>query len=135
MPYELSWYTEKRIAHARLYGEVTTQDMKENNQRIVHDYLQLGTPPVHLLIDISAMEKFPTNLRQLKAASEVFLGEPSLGWMVTVGKTNTLERFLTSTLTQLFGVKLHMAADLEAALAFLEKYGTEVPLVSKEPHP
>lgn len=135
MSYELSWYIDRRIVLARLTGDVSAEEIFQNNQRIARDYVQQGQAPVHLLIDISGMEKFPSNLKQLKAASDILLREHSLGWMVTVGKVNTLERFLTSTLTQMFGVRLHMTDTLARALAFLSKNDVSIPEMSKDPLP
>ena len=60
MPFQLSWYFERRILYQRVYGDVTPEEMVQTNATLI-EHLRAGDSPVHLLLDLTQMGKFPTN--------------------------------------------------------------------------
>jgi anti-anti-sigma regulatory factor len=63
MPYKISWIEDKRIIHTQLIGHLTTSEAQEIS-KLTTQYLDEGQSPVHIIIDVTEVQGFPTNLRQ-----------------------------------------------------------------------
>ena len=116
MSYNISWCEDKRVFCVRLTGELTDEDWAKV---VVIDtrHLEEGIAPVHIIIDVSELDSFPTNVRQT-ASYASHLRDPRLGWAVVVGG-NPLLDFVASLLSQITGFKLTKSGTPEAALEFL----------------
>jgi hypothetical protein len=120
MPYQATWYAHKRVMLLRLLGNVTLDDAAEAHRCIVQ-FLNEGTPLVHILTDLSEVEQFPTNLAALQRVMPP-IDNSNLGWMLIYGAGNPMLRFVTSTITQLMmpGSRHRMLNTLDESLAFLK---------------
>jgi hypothetical protein len=119
VPYEVSWYVNQRVIHWRVWGQITLEEiaqMGKDQQKLLSE----GTIPVHTISNIADVENFPTDLRQLKEALEG-VNHPHLGWILVVGTTTPLKRFVVTTATQMVvpDVRLRMFSKMEEALEFL----------------
>lgn len=124
MPYQATWYAHKRVMLLRLLGNVKLDDAAEAHRCIVQ-FLNEGTPLVHILTDLSEVEQFPTNLAALQHVMPA-IDNPDLGWMLIYGAGNPMLRFVTSTITQLMmpGSRHRMLNTLDESLTFLQGQDT-----------
>ena len=120
MSYRDEWYIEKRVAIQYLYGTVTIDDAEASRNGMVK-FLEDGTPLVHVLVDVTGIEKFPTNLAALKHLIPN-LDKDRMGWLIIYGAHNVFMRFMASTLAQLGmpGVRLRIFSTLDESLTFLQ---------------
>jgi len=116
MPFEMSWYLPKRVVLLRYYGHATVEDIDRVGDVSVQ-YVLEGTPPVHIIADMTEVETFPTNLRQSARAIRT-IKDPAMGWTVIIS-TNPLMRVIIVTLSRLAGFRFHIATSREQARAFL----------------
>jgi hypothetical protein len=119
MATEVTWYQENRVILARVWEEITIQEVIEVDAEIA-SHIRHGartTPLVHVISDISALTKFPIQLVEIRRAI-TYLREPDLGWTVVVGMSPVM-RFLASMVTQIAGVRFRMFPTFEEAIAFL----------------
>lgn len=119
MPYQTDWLVQDRVLYGRVWGEQTLEEIRESSAQVLQ-YLDRGTPLIHMILDDSALEKVPVNLAQLKSATQ-FLRHEALGWGITVGKSGATTKFLTAMLASLFGIRYRRCETLEEALAFLRE--------------
>lgn len=120
MPYEDSWYVDKRVAIQRLYGVITVEESEKARDGVVR-LLEEGTPLVHILVDVSDVEKFPTNITAIRRMIPN-VDSPNMGWLLIYGANNVFLRFIASTLAQLGmpGVRLRMMSTMDECLTFLQ---------------
>jgi hypothetical protein len=119
MPYEIFWHTDRRIIQERFYGQVTLEEIRE----ITNRYMTLivdGVMPVHTLVDVSSVTRYPSNLNNLRELFDPD-NDPGVGWILICGANNPLLRFLSSILTQILLRKLRMRLfySIQEALEFL----------------
>lgn len=122
MPYDVGWYIEGRVIHDRLSGTVSIEDAEGTGQIIV-EYLNEGTRPVHLIVDMTTASGFaPTvNVRRIHDIVTRQMRSESLGWTLLVSE-NKLARFLASTVSQLARISMQTFSTLDDAVAFLREY-------------
>lgn len=119
MPYEILWHTDKRIVHEKFYGQVTLEEIRE----VIGRYMVLvleGDAPVHTLVDVSMVTRYPGNLNNLRELFDPD-NDPGVGWIMICGANNPLLRFLSSILKQVLlrKLKLRLFYSTEEALEFL----------------
>lgn len=124
MAYQIDWLVQDRVIYAKVWAEQTLEEIQESNEAVLQ-YLNAGTPLIHIILDDSGLEKTPVNLAQLKGATQ-FLRHESLGWGITIGKTSGTTKFLTGMLASLFGIRYRRCETLEEALEFLQQRDTTV---------
>jgi hypothetical protein len=116
MPYETFWYVENRVLYERLYGVLTIEELHALSKEALQ-YFETGTERVHVLLDISHLEKYPTNLSQLRSVM-VEDKHPRLGWWVLIA-TNTFIRFIVSALSQVRSIHFRAVSSLDDAIKTL----------------
>jgi hypothetical protein len=79
-----------------------------------------------VLIDMRDVKELPVHVVQLKKANERTFRDPHIGWVVVVGSSNPMVRFLFSTLAQIAGIKFGMVNTLDEALTLLAKMDPSV---------
>lgn len=132
MPYEIFWHTDKRIIHERFYGQVTLDEIREVIARYMILVLE-GDAPVHTLVDVSSVTRYPGNLNNLREMFDPD-NDPGVGWILICGANNPLLRFLSSILTQVLLRKLRIRLfySTEEAIGFLaEQDPTLVPVMAQ----
>jgi hypothetical protein len=118
MPYTCYWYLDRRIIYNHLRGIVTVEEAAAlEDENFAH--FEEGVPPVHIIVDVSDVEKLPTNISQLNRMLQ--RGRPpSLGWIVMVGM-NALGRVIGSLLCQAARVPFRTFDTLDEAVRFLQE--------------
>jgi hypothetical protein len=118
MPYEINWSHNQQLLITRAYGNVSVQEAVEMSA-VATQRLQEGKPPIHFLVDITDIQKFPTNILQLKNTVG-HLRHPHMGWLVVVGN-NSLLNTLGTIISQLLGTNFRTFRTRKNALDFLEQ--------------
>jgi hypothetical protein len=118
MPYEVSWFIERRVVSAVLTGDLSLREA-EAASLATSEYLLKGLPPlVHLIADTTHLGKFPTNLSLINGEASHHLRNPLLGWTIVIS-SSTATRFVSSIMTQVARVRFRMFATWEQSIAFL----------------
>ncbi len=118
MPYEVSWFVERRIVSTVLTGDLSLRDAEAASLR-TSEYLLKGLPPlVHLIADTTQLEKFPTNLSLIGGEASHHLRNPLLGWTIVIS-SSTATRFVSSVMTQVARVRFRMFATWDQSIEFL----------------
>lgn len=116
MAYTTTWCVDKRVALLQIDGEVDLADLPEI-AKSSRAYVAEGIAPVHILIDMRGVTKYPTNLREVANALKNE-GNSQVGWTLFI--TNSLVlRFLGSTLVQLTKQRVHALSNVDEAIEFL----------------
>lgn len=123
MPYSIEWYIDRRVTHQKLYDHITLDDVRGLNADSIA-FQNAGTPLVHMIIDISKVEKFPTNLASIREMMKKQGDAETVGWVLLVGAHNPVVRFIASIITQLSGENIHfrLIDSLNEAIDFLHEH-------------
>jgi hypothetical protein len=122
MAHVISWYLDKRIVLVQYSGTLTSTEL----QTAIPETFRMmdgGIPPLYMVIDVSAVEKFPMNLGELKRFTEA--KHPSLSWVGMVGM-NPLARFIISALSQFADLKIRPVNTVEEAVAYFSDIDNSV---------
>jgi len=132
MPFEVSWYHNQRVIFWRIWGQVTLEEIAQMG-REQQKLLSAGTPPVHTIANITDVSTFPTDLRLLKEALDG-VNHPNIGWVLAVGTTTPLKRFITTTATQMVipSVRLRMFNDMIETIEFLRHIDSTAAVASND---
>ena len=116
MPFQSSWYIEKRIRYVELTGELSVEDLRGIIK--VTNAVEETDGPIHSITDIAKLTKFPTNPMQL---GDVFKGYDSTstsGWSVVVSN-NVLANFALVIVSKFSDARFQTVSNIEEALKFL----------------
>lgn len=119
MSFEISWYIPQRIIHIHLLGELDLNAVGAMAKAINH-MMQEGVAPVHILLDDAKGGRPPISLTQLKSQLEI-AKSPLMGWIVGVGETDPVAKFLIPLLANIMNVHYSRVATIEDAIDFLVK--------------
>lgn len=129
MPYQIEWLLEKRVLHVKMFGILADEDSAQIGV-INSRHLEEGNAPVHILVDITGLEKFPTNLRQNSQYMD-YLKSPALGWVIVVGlSNNVLAKFAVSVISQVIHFHLAQRDNMHDALSYLASHDSTLKLDS-----
>ena len=117
MPYQVNWYQDKRIIFNKLYGAFDFESATEASRR-VSQLLAEGNAPIHLIVDMTELQSFPTNVTKLNDMT-TYLKNPSLGWVVVIGG-NTLSKFVVNVISQVIKFRVAQRFSMNEAIQFLQ---------------
>ena len=132
MPYELSWYREKRILLGTFKGAISPDDLVEVNDAAAA-MIREGTPPVHDIINALALDKVPFDLKMLNRSMQWFK-EPNLGWVIVIAQ-NPLFGFFGSILGQAAGKNVRVVSSWDVAMATLSRADATLGDLTSTPTP
>ncbi len=117
MGYIIEWYAAERIVHARMWGIMTTEDVKVFNKEVL-ELLNERARKVHILIDIDCVDRPPMKIETFHTTLQ-FGQHPSLGYVVSYGSPRAIVRFVAGILAQIAGVRYRHVSSLEVAMDYL----------------
>ncbi|MBI1258539.1 MAG: hypothetical protein GC204_13810 [Chloroflexi bacterium] len=117
MPYRIQWYVEGRVILEEAFGDVTMEELVRFNAEVTTLIAEEGVAPVHVIVDLSKVEKYPPSLREVLSTMRQKAPE-KVGWMLIVTESPIL-RFVASTVFQIAHLKLRTFATLPQAKTFL----------------
>ena len=122
MTHTISWYLDKRIVLVQYSGTLTSDELQIAVPETVRTMDQ-GIAPLYMVVDVSAVGKFPMNLGELKRLTEA--QHPKLSWVAMVGM-NSLARFIVTALSQFADLKIRPANSVEEAVAYFAEIDASV---------
>jgi len=117
MPYRIEWYIEGRVVFEEAYGDVTVDELVRFNAEVTALINNEGIAPVHVIVDLSKVEKYPSSLREVLGTMRQ-KNPDKVGWMLIVTESPIL-RFVASTIFQIAHLKLRTFSNLQQAKGFL----------------
>jgi hypothetical protein len=82
MQLEHHWQIEKEVAYIKVGGVISIDDIRELDRTIIQEYLEKGSPPIHLIFDVH-IEKYPTRVREVRSNFTLHNHE-NVGWVFVV---------------------------------------------------
>jgi len=118
MPVRILWYFPDYVVNAQMWGEFTFEELSIGSQETA-ELIRKGQAPVHDIIDMRYIEKYPLDVKQIFNATPVFR-EPNLGWVLLISDDRVV-RFLTHMVLQLHKTRVRYCSTPAEALAFLRE--------------
>jgi len=120
MSFEISWYIPERVIFVRITGELDINAVEEM-AKAAREEIEIGIAPIHILLDDTKGGRPPISLNQLKSRLEI-AKNPSLGWIIGIGETDPVAKFLIPLLMNIMNISFTRVASIEDALKFLVKH-------------
>ncbi|MFW5691318.1 MAG: hypothetical protein ACOCXZ_02345 [Chloroflexota bacterium] len=119
MPHTIDWLQTGRVIHLTLYGETTLPEM-ETLGREFRRMMESGISPVHTVVDISGVERYPRDMRQLQTLLQT-ARHGSAGMLLVAGANSPMMRTVTTIISQLVFQRgrFRMVESLDEALSLL----------------
>jgi hypothetical protein len=102
MSHTVKWFQPERIIYMQVEGNITLEETKSVSNDITA-LLDVGVAPVHLIVDDHAVEKMPSQLRELNKNFE-FMRHPAMGTIMSVGKADPILNFVIPMITKIIRV-------------------------------
>lgn len=119
MPVEVSWHEEGHSIYTRFYGDVTFDDLNLSAQ-ISNDMAEETPHPVHLIVDLSSLERYPTQISQFSDTVQMWKGNRRKGIVVIVGAKG-MARFIVKVIVQVAQHELRMVDTIADADAIVKR--------------
>lgn len=118
MSYTLSWYPgyEGRVLVNTIEGDFTIDELEVVVTEVAA-LLRQGTPPIHLVHDMTGLKDFPKRPNQMRQLA-TRIDKASIGWTLLVGASSLVGTFATIT-AQLAGYQLRSFTTVAEAVAFI----------------
>jgi hypothetical protein len=123
MQQNIAWLIEKQIIILHVTGDVALEEMQVADAEI-NAHLTAGDPPVHMLVDIKEMGKFPFDLIGLRKTTN-YLQHPNLGHITVYGASRMASSF-AQMIVSLAGVKARFVRDYTDALNYLAQHDPRI---------
>lgn len=111
------WIVPGRVLASHFGGDLNLEEVKVSNNEAQEWIAREGVAPVHTIVDLSGVQRYPTSLKDVRSIVRVDKPEMA-GWTIIVSG-NTIIRFISSTVTQLLRQKVRVFDRLDEAYAFL----------------
>lgn len=119
MPVEVKWHQEGHIIYNRFYGDVSFDDLQESN-RLCNQMVVDAPTKIHMIVEITEMDSFPTQLSQFGDVIKMLSSTPNIGATMIVG-ANRIARFVTNVVSQLARLEFRMVDTMAEAEAILNR--------------
>ena len=130
MPYSLEWYVPKRLILEKAFGDLTVEELVRFNAEVTTMITNEGTAPVHVIADLTKVERYPSSLRDILNTMRQNNPE-KVGWMVVVTE-NPIMRFVASMIFQMARLRLRIFPTMAQAVAFLNDIDDTLGLAAKK---
>ncbi len=117
MAYESRWLVENRVLLQRLAGVITGDELMQARRSADELIDSVSEGLVYIIVDERAVTQYPTDLM---AVVKVMAGKNSerLAWTLTLSH-DKMARFMSSTVSQIIGLRVRAFANVAALVAFL----------------
>lgn len=125
MPYQLDWLVPKRIVLLTYQGTITETELHESDAALCRFYDEgdANAAHIHQICILDGSSK--TSLAQLTALK--WPKHPRNGWMIGIGKTNSIERIIGGFAAQLLKMRFRSADTVEEAVEILYRVDLTLP--------
>jgi len=126
MPATTEWYIEDRVLLSTVDVELIVDELIETN-RIITQYIVQHSNTIHLIIDVSQLKKFPTNIMPVRESTKAYLTSDSMGYLIIVGINNPILRLLTDVVAQLSKTNWKQVRTMKDAIKTLNDVDPDLP--------
>ena len=130
MPYSIEWYVPNRLILEKAFGNLTIEELLRFNAEVTKIIADEGMTPVHIIADLSKVERYPSSLREIMNTMRQSNPE-KIGWMVVVTE-NPIMRFMASTVFQMARLRLRIFPTMTQATAFLNEMDETLGLTTQK---
>ena len=131
MSVSITWKIEKRLIFVKFDKHVSI-DQIELASHTVTEYIRAGQKPVHVLVEMEGVTRYPHEFGKLAGAIP-HLAETNLGKTILVRKNDRLVQLMISVIRHAVQIDLRMFDSLDVALAFLHETDPTLPKDEKSP--
>jgi hypothetical protein len=125
MPFDVSWYLEKRVLYVRVSGIIRDDEIKPFDDVMLR-YIEQGEGQlVHAISDFRAAEKMPAIRTMVRKLS--FPSHPQFGWTAFFGFRSPILIMTLSVVPQVFKARFRHLSSLDQALNFLPQVDDTLP--------
>jgi hypothetical protein len=124
MSQKTDWLIPDRLVLVQAWDQLSLDELRAINSES-NALISAGTPMVHMIVDVTRVRKFPTNLREINAATRT-TSPGQYGWTAMV-TSNAVIRFVASVAVHAAGARVRMFEDAQAALRFLYEQDASLP--------
>ena len=118
MPYNVKWYdAKKRVILISVIGEFTLQESSDSSVEI-RNYINEGTPPIHLIGDLTKLKQAPKSIAELRKAQGNL---NSLASTIIVGANNPMIRFMANVFAKLGGYEVRTVDSVDQAAEVISR--------------
>lgn len=118
MPYEISWYAPPHVLFVSITGDMDIPSIRALSENLLAE-LKQGTPPVHILTDVTHMGRYPGNVTEFRNAMQMLTGRFDSN--ILIGRSSPMLKFIASVISQVSRYELRMVSSLDEALDALSK--------------
>lgn len=123
MTIQVQWHTERRIIHYIVSNSITHNDIIAARARLAL-LVNVGDPPVYILLDFSKADKAPSNPAEYQ---DLLVKHPHIGWYVVIQQASLKMRLTTSLAQIVNGMPMKLLPFIDHALAFLRAIDPSLP--------
>ena len=120
MPYQIQ-NPQKGIIVAKLFGDLSTKEIRSFNQEVVSDYLSQKSQGYCIIYEVSELAQFPTDISGLRSASAPIASSKNVKLQIVTGVKSPVFNFLFGVIGQLFNQSLRKTNTLDEALDVARK--------------
>src|SRR5690606_3910863 len=99
---------------------IKVEDLQRANDHWTEMLNESEVGPVHSLIEMTEVEKYPTSVFQM-GNSQTYLKHPKLGWVIGYGIKSSVANFIITTLTQVLQARIRVLESRVEAITYLRK--------------
>lgn len=130
MGIDIQWFVYGRIIRANISGDITIEDLENGSNTTIALIEESDAPLVHIVTDETDMGSLPTSLKLYSDAVE-FMGHDRMGWLLMYPSTNSMSKFLSSTVAGIAKARYRRFESLEESLRFLVSIDTTLPSIEE----
>lgn len=121
MPIEITWLVEGRVLYDRITESPSLDEFRAGGRRLGELMTRDDEPLVHILLDISAMKRMPSQIGAMSEASRPFMSHPNAGWIIAFGSRDRMVNLIGTIVSQIFRSRFRFFHSLDEALTFLQE--------------
>lgn len=125
MPYNISWYIEKRVILIEINGRIDLEEFEKLHNESF-DYVMQSQFKVHAIADLSQFEAIPTNLRMLSSATSQEKNHNQGMTVLVMPKMPGVIRFIASIVMQTLRLEYRMCETVDEAINILKRVDTDL---------
>ena len=118
MPFTYSWLIKGQVIMIEGYGEVSVEDLEQDNE-VIQSYLDESDARfVHIVGDMAELQALPP-IREFTINQ--WANDPRIGWFVLYGMNNRSTNFILAASTQMLNLRTRTVKSLPDATRFLRR--------------
>jgi hypothetical protein len=131
MPFHIGWYVEQQVIYARLEGDLTPEEYQACLRASAAMLQTVHEGQVHILNDVAQIRRMPNLFETIRSVPKT--PQPQMGWMLTIGESNTLRRFWSDLFARIAPIRYRRFETVDQALEFLRQEDSHIDWTKANP--